>query len=213
MKILIAEDDRIARCVLERTLQDWGHEVVTACDGLAAWEALQGEEVPRLAILDWMMPGLDGPEVCRRARGLARQEPTYCILLTARNEKADVAAGLEGGADDYVTKPFDRQELRARVRVGERMVELQRGLADRVRELETALAQVKQLKGLLPICSYCKKVRDDGNYWEQVETYISAHSQARFSHGICPACWHDVVEPELARAGIPVETKPQSVAN
>jgi sigma-B regulation protein RsbU (phosphoserine phosphatase) len=151
------------------------------------------------------LPGLD---VCRLARGLVRLESTYFILLTAKNEKADVTAGLEGGADDYVTKPFDRQELRVRVQVGERILELQHGLTDRVRELETALAQVKQLRGLLPICSYCKKVRDDDNYWQQVEAYISAHSEVQFSHGICPECWHDVVEPEMAIAGIRGAPKP-----
>jgi RNA polymerase primary sigma factor len=102
MRILIAEDDRIPRCVLERTLQGWGHEVLTTCDGLAAWEVLQGDDAPKLAILDWMMPGLDGPQVCRKVRGLARREPTYCILLTARNAKADVAAGL--GMQDLIAE-------------------------------------------------------------------------------------------------------------
>jgi phosphoserine phosphatase RsbU/P len=203
MRILIAEDELVPRYVLERTLQDWGHEVVTTCDGLAAWDVLQGEDSPGLAVLDWMMPGLDGLELCRRARGLARQEPTYCILLTTKSEKADVAAGLEGGADDYVIKPFDRQELRARIRVGERIVELQRGLAVRVRELETSLDHVKQLRRLLPICSYCKKVRDDGNYWQEVEAYISANADVQFSHGICPDCWRNVVEPHIAKAGTP----------
>jgi phosphoserine phosphatase RsbU/P len=202
MKILIAEDDLVPRYELGRTLQDWGHEVITTCDGLAAWEVLQREDAPKLAILDWMMPLLDGSEVCRRTHGLARREPTYCIILTVKDQKADVVAGLEGGADDYITKPFDRQELRARIRVGERMVALQRGLADRVRELETAVAQVKQLKGLLPICSYCKKIRDGGDYWQQVDAYISDHSEVQFSHGICPACWNEVVELELAKAGI-----------
>jgi hypothetical protein len=100
-----------------------------------------------------------------------------------------------------VAKPFDQQELMSRLRVGERVVALQQAMADRVRELEDALGQVKQLKGLLPICSYCKSVRDDKNYWQRVETYITAHSDARFSHGICPDCWKGVVEPELVAAG------------
>ncbi|MBL8965249.1 MAG: response regulator, partial [Phycisphaerae bacterium] len=95
----------------------------------------------------------------------------------------------------------DRHELRSRLRVGERILALQEGLADRVRELEVALSMVKELKGLLPICSYCKAVRDDRNYWHRVETYIAAHSAARFSHGICPSCWKGVVEPELASLG------------
>ena len=177
-------------------------QVLVTADGQAAWEALQLPDAPKLAILDWMMPGLDGPEICRRARDLQRDEPTYLILLTARVHKEDVAYGLDHGADDYLTKPFNRKELQSRIRVGERLIQMQRGLAERVRELELALAQVKQLKGLLPICSYCKKVRDDQNYWKQVESYISEHTHARFSHGICPTCWDDVVTPELARAGI-----------
>lgn len=196
-RILIAEDDPVSRTVLDRTLRGWGHEVVVTKSGSEAWDALLDDDAPRLAILDWMMPGLEGPEVCRRVRALARPIPTYIILLTARGQTDDIVVGLDSGADDYVTKPFDRGELRSRIRVGERMLALQQGLADRVRELEEALGQVKELKGLLPICSYCKAVRDDHNYWHRVETYITAHSAARFSHGICPGCWKDVVVPEI----------------
>ncbi len=197
-RVLIAEDDPVSRLVLERTLRGWNYDVVVTRDGTEAWGALLADDAPRLAILDWMMPGLEGPEVCRRVRALARPIPTYLILLTARGQTDDVVTGLESGADDYVTKPFERQELRSRLRVGERVLSLQQGLADRVQELEEALGLVKELKGLLPICCYCKAVRDDRNYWHRVETYITAHSAARFSHGICPACWKGVVEPQLA---------------
>ncbi len=198
LRILIAEDDVVSRTVLDRTLRGWGHEVVVTHDGAQAWDALLADDAPSLAILDWMMPGIEGPEVCRRLRALARPVPTYIILLTAKGQTDDIVAGLDSGADDYVTKPFDRQELRSRVRVGERILTLQQGLANRIQELEVALGQVKELSGLLPICSYCKAVRDDQNYWHRVETYVAAHSSARFSHGICPGCWKDVVEPEIA---------------
>jgi sigma-B regulation protein RsbU (phosphoserine phosphatase) len=197
-RVLIAEDDPVSCTVLERTLRGWGHDVVVTRTGNDAWEGLLAQNAPRLAILDWMMPGLEGPEVCRRVRALAQPIPTYIILLTARGLTDDIVAGLESGADDYVTKPFDRQELRSRLRVGERILSLQQGTAERVQELEAALGQVKELKGLLPICCYCKAVRDDRNYWHRVETYITAHSAARFSHGICPGCWKHVVEPELS---------------
>ncbi len=199
-RVLIADDDAISARVLESTLRQWDYEVQVARDGQAAWELLKQEDAPRLAILDWIMPGLEGPEVCRRVRSLARPMPTYIILLTAKGNPNDIVAGLESGADDYITKPFDRAELHSRLRVGERIVELQAGLALRVRELEEALSQVKTLKGLLPICAYCMKVRDDRNYWQRVETYIATHSNARFSHGICPECWKTIVEPELQQA-------------
>jgi sigma-B regulation protein RsbU (phosphoserine phosphatase) len=201
-RVLIADDDAISARVLEATLRQWGYTVVVARDGLAAWEMLKAEDSPRLAILDWMMSGLEGPEVCRRVRALHRAVPTYIILLTAKGNAQDIVAGLESGADDYVTEPFDRAELHSRLRVGERIVELQQGLADRVRELEEALSQVKTLKGLLPICAYCMKIRADRNYWQRVETYIAAHSNARFSHGICPECWKKIVEPELQQEGL-----------
>jgi sigma-B regulation protein RsbU (phosphoserine phosphatase) len=197
MRILIAEDDAVSRRRLEATLQKWGYEVLAVEDGLAAWEVLQSEMPPPLAILDWMMPGMDGIEVCRKVRERSPSRPLYIIVLTARGSREDVVAGLQAGGDDYVTKPFDREELHARVRVGLRVLQLQMNLADRVRELEEALARVKQLQGLLPICSYCKKIRDDQNYWQQVEGYISEHSEAIFSHGICPDCFEKFVKPEL----------------
>jgi len=188
MRLLIAEDDIVSRRFLQHALSGWGYEVVTASDGPAAWQILEGPDSPPLAILDWMMPGMDGTEICSRARQRATPVPTYIILLTAKTGKENVVAGLSAGADDYLTKPFDAEELRARVQVGCRLVELQQKLSDRVTELADALAQVSQLRGLLPICAWCKRVRDDSNYWQQIETYVSKHSEARFSHGICPDC-------------------------
>ena len=197
MKILIAEDDPVSRRVLEATLVKWGYEVVVTYDGVEACAGLQKDDAPHLAILDWMMPGLDGVEVCRRVRQIARAVPTYIILLTAKSGKEDIVTGIEAGANDYLTKPFNREELRVRIRVGVQMIELQTTLAERVAELEEALAHVKQLHGILPICSYCKKIRDDQNYWQKVESYITENSEAQFTHSICPGCYADVVQPQL----------------
>ena len=143
---------------------------------------------------------MDGLEVCRRLRELNRAEPPYVILLTARDQTEDIVAGLDSGANDYVVKPYDRRELKSRLRVGERMVTLQRDLAGRIRELQYALAKIHELQGLMPICSYCKKVRDDRNYWEQVESYISTRTGVQFSHGVCPQCYTKVIA-QLEKAG------------
>ena len=201
MKVLIAEDDSILRRVLVATLGKFGYEVVIAADGAEAWAALQSADAPLLAILDWMMPEIDGVELCRRVRALPTATPPYLILLTAKSEKADVVTGLDAGANDYLTKPFDRAELLARVQVGAHVLELQGNLAARVRELEVALSHVKQLQGLLPICSYCKKIRDEQNHWHRVESYITQHAEVQFSHGICPSCYTDVVQPQLDEIG------------
>jgi DNA-binding response OmpR family regulator len=197
MRILVADDDSVSRLLLETHLRKWGHAPLTATDGTAAWEILQGPDAPTLAILDWMMPGLDGLEVCRRARARTGAPPLYIVLLTARADPQDTIDGLGAGADDFVTEPFDAAELRARVSVGVRVVELQEELAARITDLEQALARVDQLHGILPICSYCKKVRSDSDSWQQVEAYVSAHSAVRFSHGVCPECVKTVMRPEL----------------
>jgi DNA-binding response OmpR family regulator len=197
VRILIAEDDPISRRVLESSLTNWGYEVVTTDNGRDALEHLSGTTAPPLAILDWMMPELDGPTVCHRLRQESKGRMTYVIMLTARSRKEDVAAGLTAGADDYLVKPFDRNELQARIQVGERILRLQAELTARVQELELALTRVKLLSGLLPICCYCKKIRNDQNYWQQVETYVKDHSEAEFSHGICPDCYEKMVMPQL----------------
>ena len=130
MKILVADDDPVSCRLLERLLNKWGYEVIAAHDGTEAWEVLQAERAPRVALLDWMMPGMDGLEVCRRVRARSSQPYVYLMLLTANDKVGNVVEGLESGADDYLTKPFHPQELRARLRVGLRMLELESGLVE-----------------------------------------------------------------------------------
>jgi PleD family two-component response regulator len=130
VKILVADDDLTTRLVLTGVLRKWGHEVVAAVDGTEAWETMQRVDAPMLAILDWMMPGLSGVEVCGRVRSLQSDQPPYLILLTSKGGKADIVAGLEAGADDYLAKPFDPDELRARVNVGRRIIDLEARLLE-----------------------------------------------------------------------------------
>jgi DNA-binding response OmpR family regulator len=197
MKVLVADDDVVTRRLLETTLKGWEYEVCSATDGAEALRILENGPFPDIALLDWQMPEKDGPEVCRIIRARSQTLPVYVILLTTLVGRENIIQGLQAGADDYITKPFDREELRARLDVGRRIVELQRSLTERVRQLEEALARVKQLQGLVPICSYCKKIRNDRNYWQQLESYISDHSEAKFSHGICPDCYEKIVKVEL----------------
>jgi len=188
MRILIAEDDSTSRLMLAAVLKKMGHEVLEVADGQEAWAVLQAPAAPRLAILDWMMPEMDGLDVVRRARTLPADRPPYLIMLTTKSEKADIARALDAGADDYLVKPFDPVELRARVSVGTRMVALHGQLAGRILALNEALDQIKTLRGIVPICSSCKKIRDDQGYWNQVDVYVREHTEAEFSHGICPDC-------------------------
>jgi sigma-B regulation protein RsbU (phosphoserine phosphatase) len=159
MRILVAEDDAVTRKLLESTLGRLGLDVITAADGNAAWtalETLKGKDAPELAVLDWMMPGLEGIQILRRLRTTPGFELLYVILLTSRTDKEDVAYG--------------------------------------VAELEVALAHVQRLQGLLPICSYCKKVRNETNYWEQVDSYLTSHSDVQLTHGICPQCMETMMK-------------------
>lgn len=197
MRILIAEDDRPTNELVGSLLREWGHEVVAAYDGAQAWDAVRQPGAPRLAILDRRMPHVDGLELCRRIRADASLKGAYLVLVTSLDGKEDIVAGLEAGANDYLPKPFHIAELKARLAVGERVVALQEELAARVRELETAAAEVKSLRGILPICGYCKRIRDDKNYWNQVERYVAERSQATFSHGICPDCYEKKALPDL----------------
>ena len=189
MRALIADDDRAAAAIVARSLSGWGYDAITAHDGEEAWGRIMEEPAPSLVIADWEMPGLDGPDLCRRLRNTPLRAHLYVLLLTARSGRADIVTGLEAGADDYLVKPVDLSELRARLQVGVRIVTLQERLAEKVMELELSLAKVKQLGGLLPICCYCKRIRNDDNYWEKVEVFVTEHSNAKFTHGICPSCF------------------------
>ena len=131
MKILIADDDLTTRMMLKAVLTKWGYDVSDACDGGDAWQKLQGPDTPHLAVVDWMMPGLSGPELCRALRSQERKDPLYIILLTSKGERRDIIEGLESGADDYVAKPYDSDELRVRIDVGRRIVRLQTELMER----------------------------------------------------------------------------------
>ena len=199
MKILIADDSLVVRRRLASLLVTWGHEVIETKDGQETWQLLCGEAVPPIAIIDWVMPEPDGVELCKRIRETPALKKTYVLMLTGMSNPEDIVTGLNAGANDFIVKPFNEPELQARVGVGVRMVELQAELSNRVVELEHAMSEITQLRGILPICAYCKSVRNDENYWQTVEQYIGHHADEKFSHGICPKCVETVVKPELER--------------
>jgi phosphoserine phosphatase RsbU/P len=194
MRILIAEDERVTARILTSLVASWGYETEVAYDGESALQMITSQRAPYLALLDWMLPGMDGPEVCRRARSGEQLTPGYFILLTSRSAPADLVEGLGAGADEYLIKPIEPAELRARLSAGVRILDLQTRLAAQVHELEAALGNIRKLTGLLPICAYCKSIRDDSNYWHRVEEYVSEHADVTFSHGICPKCLPRVAE-------------------
>jgi DNA-binding response OmpR family regulator len=197
VKILTVEDDSVARAVLRQALVRLGHEAVEAPDGDGAWDLLQKTETVRVVVSDWIMPNSDGLELCKRIRGRTGSEYVYFILLSSRDATADNrVAAADAGVDDFLAKPLDFAELWMRLRVAERILRY--------------TTQVRQLEEMLPICSYCKKIRDDQNYWQQIEGYISERTGSDFSHSVCPDCYTRVILPELEklRASVPVATRP-----
>lgn len=202
MKILVADDQATNRKLLRAILTAEGFDVQEARDGGEALAILQTTAEPLVALIDWQMPVHTGIDVCREARRGANAGQLFLILVTVRDRTVDIVEGLQAGANDYVTKPFEPAELLARVRVGRQMVELQATLVRRVQELEVAMADVRQLRSFLPICSYCKKIRDDQNYWQQIETYLAEHADVRFSHSVCPGCFEHHLQPQLKKLGL-----------
>lgn len=188
MKVLVAEDDRVSRELLVGILVKAGYTVVEATDGMQALRALEEPGAPRLAVIDWLMPELDGVELCTRVRRKSRNGYVFLILLTSKSGRNDVVRGLEAGADDYLTKPYDPQELLSRLRAGVRILELESALEAKVLELKDALAHVKQLQGLLPVCMFCKRIRDEADIWHQLESYLMTHADIMVSHALCQEC-------------------------
>ena len=188
MKILIADDDAMSRQLLSGLVKEWGHEPVLAENGEEAW-SLVTEQKLQLVIVDWMMPRLTGVGLCERIRAADLTQYVYLILLTSRKDSDEIITGLNAGADDYVTKPFDARELEVRLNVGIRVLDLERKLAERASQAEEQLAQINRLESLIPICCECRQVRDDKNYWHKVETYLSKKTPAKFTHTLCPHCY------------------------
>ncbi len=195
MRILVAEDDPVNQELLKSLVAEWGHTVIAVPDGAQAWDHLRREGAPAVALLDWMMPKMTGPEVIKNVRALPQSIRPYLLLLTSRDDPQDVVAGLKCGASDYIVKPFNTDELHARFEIGVQNVTLQKQVAERVRELEAALSHVRRLQGLLPICVYCKKIRDDKNYWRGVENYLIENAEVHFTHSVCPECLPNVPRP------------------
>jgi sigma-B regulation protein RsbU (phosphoserine phosphatase) len=183
VKILAVEDDAVARTVLRQALQKLGHEVIEAKDGREAWASMEAEPV-RVIVSDWMMPQLSGLELCRRLRARAGEEYVYFILITANSaDSTNRIEAADAGVDDFLSKPLNVEELWMRLRVAERILQF--------------ATQVRLLEELLPICSYCKKIRDDQNYWQRMESYINERTGSEFSHSVCPDCVVRVVQPQL----------------
>ena len=188
-RILIADDDERPRQLLAHYLRSWGFTVTECSDGVEAARLLEADHAPSLAVIDWVMPGLEGVEVCRRIRQRGGNHPyTYMILVTGNS---DAAAGLEAGADDFISKPYNVDELKARLAVGQRVVSLERRLAEHIALLRDALDQVAQLPengAAVCVCPGCQRVRDGSTQWLPVEAFLREHSGMHSVAESCPDC-------------------------
>ena len=182
--VLVVDDDPVSRAQFSALAQAAGYQVTLAVNGLEAWDLFQVARIP-IVISDWYMPEMDGPELCRRIRARTRQPYVYFILVTAKGGKQQYLAGMDAGADDFIAKPVDPDELRARLTVAERILGLRR--------------ELHQLEALLPICSYCKRIRNERDEWEPLDSYLQRRFEAQLSHGICPECYAKHVQPQLDR--------------
>ncbi|HVH68751.1 MAG TPA: response regulator [Gemmatimonadales bacterium] len=182
ISLLVVEDDDVAAAQFSAIATAAGYEVKQAHNGREAWELLQLARIP-IVISDWYMPEMDGPDLCRRIRARTGEPYVYFILVTVRGGKQQYLAGMDAGADDFIAKPVDPDELRARLTVAERILGLRR--------------ELQQLETLLPICSYCKRIRNDKNEWEPLENYIETHFERMLTHSICPDCYSRHVQPQL----------------
>jgi DNA-binding response OmpR family regulator len=172
MKVLIAEDSWVQRTFMGNVVRGLGYDPVLTADGREALACIHREEIP-LLLSDWQMPKLDGLDLCRKLRAPGRKVYTYVILLSSMSGKVKYLEGLEAGADDFLTKPVDPDELAARLKVGERIIGLQQ--------------EVRRMQGLLPICMVCKKIRD-GQEWIPLDVYVTSKTGTTFSHAFCPEC-------------------------
>ncbi len=198
--VLLAEDHRPTREALRTLLEQKGYEVTAVSNGSDAIEVLVRPDGPSIGVIDWMMPGASGLDVCRAVRAAVPMRYVYLIMVTARDGEEDVAQALAVGADDFIRKPCGPAELIARVRSGQRTIGFERNLAARVAELEELVERIRRLKRLLPICMYCKKVRNDSDYWQEIEAYIHHETGTDFSRGICPDCMPGVLSGEIEPA-------------
>lgn len=188
ISILVTDDDPDILFATARLLRSAGYTVWEAATGEACFETVL-EKKPDLVLLDVLLPDVDGYTLCRRIKGNENLRGTYVILLSGKKTASeDQSTGLELGADGYLARPIENRELLARVQAMSRIIKAEQERDRLIEELRKVIAEIKTLRSLLPICSSCKKIRNDDGYWQQIEAYISEHSDTRFSHGICPEC-------------------------
>jgi len=197
LRILVLDDDAVTRFTLESVIRGAGWSAVATGDPELAFEILTGPDAPPIALIDWQMPTLSGVDLCRRVRQADPAARPYLIFVTANSTSNDIVIGLDAGADGYMTKPIAADELQARVRAGLRTIALQQDLRTRLQEAEAESVRTKPLRELLPVCCYCRRIRDEQQQWSTLEQYLMQRVDVRFTHGFCPSCFEHHVLPDL----------------